>query len=139
MDTGKASQLVLVRLMHEERTMATQTPAEWLAALRQNDELRYRLVEAVRQIALSAAPSVSEEVKYGGILFSGRTAFCGVFSYANHVTLELSAGAGLPDPHGLLEGKGKGRRHLKLTSISDVDARHVSDYVALAYAASEAQ
>jgi len=118
--------------------MARQTADEWLTALRRNDDLRYRLVEAVRQIVLRAGPSISEEIKYGGILFAGRAGFCGIFSYANHVTLEFSAGASLPDSHGLLEGKGKGRRHLKLVSVGDLEAKRVEYYCALAYAASEA-
>lgn len=114
--------------------MPTQTVDEWLVALHRNDELRFLLVEAVRQLALAAGADVTEEVKYGGILFAARQGFCGVFSYTNHVTLELSQGAGLPDPHGLLEGQGKGRRHLKLLSMADVEAKHLHDYIALAYA-----
>ena len=115
--------------------MPAQTVADWLAAIRRNDELRFQLVDAVRQIARAAGPSIAEEVKYGGILFAAREGFCGVFSYANHVTLEFSEGAGLPDPHGVLEGKGKGRRHIKLVSVADVEGKHVSEYIALAYAA----
>jgi hypothetical protein len=118
--------------------MTTQSVSDWLAALRRNDELRYHLVEAVRQLALGAGPAVSEQVKYGGILFAGSRGFCGLFSYTNHVTVEFGNGASLPDPHGKLEGKGKGRRHIKLTGIADIEARHLREYIALAYAASEA-
>lgn len=119
--------------------MATQSVTDWLAALHRNDALRYHLVEAIRQIALKAGSSIAEEIKYGGILFAGGRGFCGVFSYANHVTLEFSEGADLPDPAGLLEGKGKGRRHLKLIAIGDIEVKQVRDYIASAYAASEAR
>ena len=118
--------------------MATQSVADWLAALRRNDELRYRLLEEVRQLALQAGPTITEQVKYGGILFAGSRGFCGLFSYTNHATLEFGDGASLPDPHGQLEGKGKGRRHIKLTGIADIEARHLREYISLAYAASEA-
>ncbi|MDW5318388.1 DUF1801 domain-containing protein [Rhizobium sp. PL01] len=118
--------------------MATQSASDWLTSLRRNDELRYHLVEVLRQIALDAGPSVAEEIKYGGILFAGGKGFCGVFSYTNHVTLEFSDGASLPDPHHLLEGKGKGRRHLKLVSVGDIEVKRVRDYIALAYAYSNA-
>ncbi|WP_137150215.1 DUF1801 domain-containing protein [Devosia sp. FKR38] len=117
--------------------MATPSVAEWLAALRNNDEIRYQLIESVRAIVLQVGPSIGEEIKYGGILFAGHRGFCGIFSYANHVTLEFSEGASLPDPHQRLEGKGKGRRHIKLGSISDIESHHVRDYVALAYQASQ--
>jgi hypothetical protein len=118
--------------------MAASSVSDWLDALRRNDELRYQLVEAVRRIALKAGPSIAEEIKYGGILFAGSRGFCGVFSYTNHVTLELSEGADLPDPFEVLEGKGKGRRHIKLVSTGDIAVKHVGDYIALAYAASQA-
>jgi hypothetical protein len=37
-----------------------------------------------------------------------------------HVTFAFMRGAALPDPEKLLEGTGKGVRHLKLRSIADV-------------------
>jgi len=118
--------------------MSSQSVSDWLDALRRNDELRYHLVEAVRQLALAAGPTITEQVKYGGVLFAGSCGFCGLFSYTNHVTLEFGDGASLPDPHGQLEGKGKGRRHIKLAVIGDIETKHVREYIALAYAASEA-
>lgn len=117
--------------------MPAQSVADWLAAIRQNDELRFQLVDSVRQLALAAGPGIAEEVKYGGVLFAARQGFCGVFSYTDHVTLELSEGASLPDPHGVLEGKGKGRRHIKLTTSADVESKHIREYIALAYAKAE--
>ena len=119
--------------------MTTRSVADWLSALRRNDELRYHLVEEVRQLALQAGPEITEQVKYGGILFAGSNGFCGLFSYTHHVTVEFGAGAGLPDPHGQLEGKGKGRRHIKLASAGDIEAKHLRDYLALAYADAEAR
>jgi hypothetical protein len=35
------------------------------------------------------------------------------------VSLEFSQGASFDDPDGRLEGKGKGRRHLKLAKVED--------------------
>jgi hypothetical protein len=116
--------------------MTIRSVSDWLAELRRNDELRYHLVDEVRQLALRAGPTITEQVKYGGILFADSRGFCGLFSYTNHVTLEFGEGASLPDPHRQLEGKGKGRRHIKLTAIADIEAKHVQDYIALAYAAS---
>lgn len=37
-----------------------------------------------------------------------------------HVTFAFMRGAALPDPEKLLEGTGKGVRHVKLRSIADV-------------------
>lgn len=119
--------------------MAAQSVTDWLDAQQNNDMFRYQLVEAVRQLILQVGPSIAEEIKYGGILFAADKAFCGVFSYANHISLEFSEGAVLPDPFEVLEGKGKGRRHIKLGAIDDIVAKHVEHYVAAAYAAAQAR
>jgi hypothetical protein len=95
----------------------------------------FPVVACMRDIALAAGPSVTEEVKYGGLLFSSGQSFCGVFPYKTHVTLEFSQGATLTDPHGFLSGNGKFRRHIKLESMQDIETRRVADYVAQAHAA----
>ncbi|PAT43035.1 hypothetical protein CK621_05735 [Vandammella animalimorsus] len=87
---------------------------------------------AARGLILQCADQVSDEVKYGGILFAAPVPFCGVFVYKQHVTVEFSHGALMADPHGLLEGKGKGRRHLKLHTLADVQDKHLADYLPLA-------
>jgi hypothetical protein len=96
----------------------------------------YELLQAIRNqilgVKLSSNETVKEEVKYGGILFAVEQAFCGVFAYANHVSLEFGEGASLPDQFNVLEGKGKFRRHIKLTSIAEIESKHVMHYVKLA-------
>ena len=83
------------------------------------------------------AGTVDEEVKYGGILFAAPEPFCGIFVYKQHVSVEFSHGAKIVDPHGLLEGKGKGRRHLKLHTLEDVENKHLANYLQLAQQAAE--
>lgn len=112
--------------------MPTPRITQLLEDIRSLDEDRYALVQALRGHILDLGPSVSEEVKYGGLLFSAVTPFCGVFSYTQHVSLEFGAGASLPDPHQVLEGAGKLRRHIKLTSLQDISGKHVQAYLALA-------
>lgn len=103
-----------------------------LEDIRLLDQARFELVQSLREIILGLAPSISEEVKYGGILFSAGKPFCGIFSYAKHVSLEFGAGASLPDKYGALEGKGKLRRHIKLSSAHDISRKHVREYLTLA-------
>jgi hypothetical protein len=43
----------------------------------------------------------------------------------------MATRSSITDPHGLLEGSGKGRRHLKLRNAGDVGAKHLADYLAL--------
>jgi hypothetical protein len=115
--------------------MTTSRIASLLAGIRQVSEDRFVLVQTLRQLVLGLDPHVSEEVKYGGLLFSAGKPFCGVFAYAKHVSLEFGDGAALPDEHGVLEGEGKLRRHIKLYAIDDVVHKHVQHYVALALCA----
>lgn len=98
------------------------------------DEARYAWVQELRKLILAVDPAMSEEVKYGGLLFSAGKPFCGIFSYAQHVSVEFSQGAALADPHQVLEGAGKLRRHIKLQSGQDVQQKHVRDYVVAALA-----
>ena len=115
--------------------MAVDRVAQFLEDVRLLDEERFNLVRAVRDLVLGLDSSISEEVKYGGILFSASKPFCGVFSHAKHVSLEFGEGASLPDKHKALEGEGKLRRHIKLVSIQDISAKHVREYLALAFKA----
>lgn len=105
-----------------------------LEDIRLLSEERYKLVLSLRKLILGLE-GISEEVKYGGILFAADKPFCGIFSYAKHVSLEFGAGAALPDKHKVLEGDGKLRRHIKLASIQDVESKHVRDYLVLAHKA----
>ena len=44
-------------------------------------------------------------------------------AYSNWVSLMFIAGAELPDPERLLEGRGKRMRHVKIRSRADLDER----------------
>lgn len=118
--------------------MIANRVSKLLDDIRLLDEQRCQLVQVLRQAVLDLDPAITEEVKYGGLLFSAAKPFCGIFSYSKHVTLEFGDGAALPDPHGVLEGEGKLRRHIKLYSEQDLSARHVREYLQLAFRAATA-
>lgn len=93
----------------------------------------YEMVQSVRKMVLGLGTDVSEEVKYGGILFSVGTHFCGVFAYTTHISVEFGEGAKLNDQYSVLEGKGKFRRHIKCLQMDDIQNKHLLHYVKLAY------
>ncbi len=109
----------------------------FLADIRDRGGNQFAIVSRLRDIVLASGPDISEEIKYGGLLFSAARPFCGIFAYSAHVTLEFSEGAALPDAHGVLMGQGKGRRHIKMTSASDIGEKHVAAYVDLAFGATK--
>jgi hypothetical protein len=52
-----------------------------------------------------------------------KTRVAGVFAYTKYVSLEFTKGVMLDDPHKVLEGAGKVRRHIKLHSLNDIVAK----------------
>ncbi|HEY8606455.1 MAG TPA: DUF1801 domain-containing protein [Noviherbaspirillum sp.] len=98
-------------------------------------EHQFQIVEAVRSLARCTVSPLTEEVKYGGILFSSGLQFGGVFAYREHVSVEFSHGAAILDRDGFLEGAGKGRRHIKLRSVHDIASKKLATYLQHALAA----
>jgi hypothetical protein len=88
----------------------------------------------LRELALASGPDTTKEVKYGGVLFAGARGFCGIFSYAAHITLEFGEGAALSDPQAALSGKGKGRRHLKFVNEDEANLLQAKHFIQLARA-----
>lgn len=109
-----------------------------LEDIRRLGETQFDLVQAIRTLISKQFSSVSEEVKYGGILFTADVQFCGVFAYKEHVSVEFGHGAKIQDSLGFLEGAGKGRRHIKLKSASDIAGKHLPVYLKLAHEAAQA-
>ncbi|GAA4796239.1 DUF1801 domain-containing protein [Lysobacter hankyongensis] len=93
----------------------------------------HAIVQAVRALAHDATPQCTERVMYGGILFAAPAQYCGVFAYSAHVSVEFGKGAELDDPHGVLEGNGKFRRHIKLSTLDDIASKHLKHYIAQAH------
>ena len=52
-------------------------------------------------------------------------AFACIGPHADHVNLGLYHGAVLSDPNGILEGAGKGARHVKIRDIGDVSSSSI--------------
>lgn len=108
-----------------------------LADVRLLGEDQFQIVEAVRTLVKKSVQPISEEVKYGGILFASGAHFGGVFAYKEHVSVEFGHGAAIKDPDGFLEGGGKGRRHIKLKSLSDISTKKLATYIPLALEAAK--
>lgn len=115
--------------------MASEPILNFFDDLHKGEAEWYDLMVRAREIVLAVDPRITEEVKYGGILFSAGSPFCGLFSYQRHVALEFSRGAELPDAKGVLEGEGKLRRHIKLLTRRDLIGKDLRGYVGLALAA----
>lgn len=101
------------------------TPTKFLAELKRHDSQKYAIVTSLRMLILEQQKDISEEVKYGGLYYSLNKPFTGLFVYKNHVMTGFANGAKLNDPANLLLGTGKYRRHLKLTSVEEIDEKQI--------------
>jgi len=117
--------------------MKNQSVQALLEDIRLVSEKNYEIVEAVRALVKKTIETALEEVKYGGILFTSGVQFGGVFAYKAHVSVEFRNGGKINDPFGFLEGMGRGRRHIKLLTISQIKDKKLAHYLLLALQASK--
>jgi len=95
------------------------------------------LTLALREIVLEEAPEAIESVvkSYAvaiGFSFTGKPlkdGFCHVVTCATHVNLGFNRGALLPDPSGVLIGRGKSIRHITIREQSEVERPFVRRYL----------
>jgi len=93
------------------------------------DQEKFEILQDLRKIVFSNCPETNERMMYGGIMFSIKNDFGGVFVSKNHISFEFSFGVNMKDPHNSLEGTGKLRRHLKIRSINDIEDKKVDFFV----------
>ncbi len=102
---------------------------KFLDDIQEIDALKYDILQKCREIVFSIYPNVSERILYGGIMFSLKEDFGGIFVSKNHISFEFSQGYLMNDPKNNLEGSGKYRRHLKLKKLDDISDKQVEFFV----------
>ena len=89
------------------------------------------VAKAVRTLVKKAITGVEEYVNPWKIpSFDSNGPLCCFMVGKEHVTFAFMRGAALPDPEKLLEGTGKGVRHVKLRSVADVKKPGVKKLIA---------
>jgi hypothetical protein len=78
------------------------------------------LLVAARALIGAALPDAREAIKWGYPTWVGNGNIVALVPYADHVNLQFHQGAHLADPAGLLEGTGKGLRHVKVRHARDL-------------------
>ncbi len=88
------------------------------------------ICKKLRKIVLKIKPNAKEEIKYRGLVFViDAKLICGIFIRKNHISVEFSFGARMPDPDNFLEGSGKYRRHIKIFQQEDIKNKKVEYYI----------
>lgn len=106
-----------------------QNVQKFLDELEAHDQEKFAILEKARSLVLKEYSKITEEIKYGGILFSLKEPVGGLFVSKKHVSFEFSFGNEFKDPNKHLEGTGKFRRHLKLAERKDIKDKDVAFFV----------
>ncbi|MBI2183398.1 MAG: DUF1801 domain-containing protein [Thaumarchaeota archaeon] len=85
----------------------------------------------VREIVLKTDPSIREAIKWGNITFVAYGNLAWILNYdtTDYINFGFFKGTELSDPKKLLEGTGKGLRHVKIRSEKQIDAEQLAAWV----------
>lgn len=84
----------------------------------------------VRALVARHAPEATLAIKWGQPVWEHNGPFAWARPATKHFSLGFWRGAQLSDPHKLLTGDGTRMRHVKLTSVEDVERMPLGDLVA---------
>ncbi len=84
------------------------------------DPPRKEIVQALRRLVLETGSDLDETVKWRNPTYTRKGNVGWLIIYRDHVDLGFFHGTDLPDPKKLLEGTGKGLRHVKIRDVKDI-------------------
>jgi len=87
------------------------------------------VVALLRKLMRENAPDATEEIKYGIPMWTGTYAFTFLNPTKTAITFGFSHGVHLTDRYGLLKGRGKWARHVKLKSVEDANVPALRSYI----------
>ncbi len=102
---------------------------ELIEDIKMVDQEKHKIFMLLRSVVFAINPSIQERVMYGGIMFSLGNDWGGIFVRKNHISFEFVLGVHLKDADGVLEGKGKLRRHIKLSGLRDIEDKKIGNFV----------
>jgi hypothetical protein len=119
--------------------MNVSTPTEQIRAWLENLPTEKKpTVETLRRLIGSVAPSAHEIIYHDALGYgptdSGFDRILYVTVFENHLNLGFFFGGFLPDPEGLLVGRGKRMRHLKIRSLQESETPAITSLLAHAWA-----
>lgn len=99
------------------------------AYITQLEEWQAEIVSKVRTIILEAAPEADESIKWAQPVYEVNGPFAYIKAFKNSVNFGFWRGLDIHDPHGLLQGTGEKMRHIRLTSLEDIDGEAFTDFI----------
>ena len=92
------------------------------------------LVQKVRRLVKAQAPHLVEVMKWGNVCWVGAGNVCLIHAEEDHFDFGFFMGTALPDPAGILVGKGKFLRMIKVRKAADIRPRELAGVLASAVA-----
>jgi len=86
----------------------------------------------LRDIIIEVHPKIVERIKWGNLTFVyNENNIASVYSFEtiSYINLAFFKGTLLPDPKRLLEGTGKGMRHIKVHSEKDINKKQIISWI----------
>jgi hypothetical protein len=92
------------------------------------------LVQKLRRLVKAQAPHLVEVMKWGNVCWVGKGNVCLVHVEDDHLDFAFFSGVSLADPAGILVGKGKFLRMVKVRTAADIRPRLLAAVIASAVA-----
>ena len=92
------------------------------------------LVQKLRRVVKSEAPHLVEVMKWGNVCWVGQGNVCLVHVEPDRLDFGFFRGVSIPDPTGILVGKGKFLRMVKVRKAADIRPRALAGIIAGAVA-----
>ena len=106
--------------------MAAKTVDEYVAGLA---GWQAEAVTAIRQLVREAAPTATEAYKWAQPVYEKNGPFAWIKAYNSYINFGFWRGSQLTDPKSLLLGDGDRMRHVKITSLADLNAPALKRFV----------
>jgi hypothetical protein len=87
------------------------------------------VVAMVRELMRETAPDAREAVRYGVPSYEGKKIFAVISPTKKDITLSFTHGSEFEDAYGLLKGKGKISKHVKIKTTSSVSRDVLRYYI----------
>jgi hypothetical protein len=87
------------------------------------------VVAMLRELMRECAPHATEKISYGLPMWIGKWTLAWISPTKKDITFGFTFGAEFEDKYGLLKGKGKNARHVKIKKLADANQDALRYYI----------
>ncbi|HVE76614.1 MAG TPA: DUF1801 domain-containing protein [Actinomycetota bacterium] len=87
------------------------------------------VVERIRELMREEAPDATELISYGLPMWKLKYPIAWITPSKREITFGFRHGVSFEDPHGLLKGRGKYARHVKMKNVEAINEEALRSYI----------